>query len=664
MSSVTPDLHTGIVYATSARAVWEDLRERFDKVNVSRIYQLHKAIATTVQGNDCNPTYFSKLRNLWDEFANIVPPPCQCPNSKEFSMHLERQKLMQFLMGLNENYDQSRSQILMVEPTPNINKAYAMLIERESQRFMSSSSIGGEGTYLVALMAGKGMLHKYNRGTAPQNYNKDQTSQSTSQYYNKGKKNWDQKCDYCHMQGHMEGNCFKLHGYPPDWKFKKKGAGNNNNAYNVQAEGVRGKGKDHLVPDDLPRAPQLTTDQHGHIMKMLDGNVSTANVMANMAGMVQTPMSKIAGLKWIIDSGATNHMISSLDVLHDVHTVKTKQNRKVHLPNGDVTLVTHSGSCTLTETGELHDVLFVPEFHYNLLSISKVTKELNCFVSFYIGFCLFQDLSTGKLKGIGKEDDGLYFLVQQQSFSNSRVHDNVKSFAAHDDKKNIMLWHRRLTHASIGSIKNLLGYTVDDCKTVLSDCEICPLAKHTRLPFHNSSIRSTKVFTLLHLDVWGPYNTPTFDGNKFFLTIVDDFSRTVWEFLLKFKSDVLQTLKQFFKMVATQFSTTVKGVRTANGGEFISSSLQDLFQDLRIIHYRTCAHTPQQNGVAERKHMHLLEVARALRFQGHIPLQFWGHCVLTAAYIINRLPSPNLEGKSPYELFFWKKALHYSFKNT
>jgi len=83
-------LHTGIVYATSAKAVWEDLRERFDKVNASRIYQLHKVIATTVQGTDCIPTYFSKLRNLWDEFASIVPPSCNCPASKDFTMHLER----------------------------------------------------------------------------------------------------------------------------------------------------------------------------------------------------------------------------------------------------------------------------------------------------------------------------------------------------------------------------------------------------------------------------------------------------------------------------------------------------------------------------------------------------------------------------------------------
>ena len=124
--------------------------------------------------------------------------------------------------------------------------------------------------------------------------------------------------------------------------------------------------------------------------------------MANMAGMAHINVIKLIDLPWIIDSGATNHMVSTLEVLHNVQTVRPDQNRKVHLPNGGVTFVTHMGNCSFTDTGELHDVLYVPEFKYNLLSVAKVTKELNCFISFYPGFCVFQDLSSGKLKGIGK----------------------------------------------------------------------------------------------------------------------------------------------------------------------------------------------------------------------------------------------------------------------
>ena len=64
---------------------------------------------------------------------------------------------------------------------------------------------------------------------------------------------------------------------------------------------------------------------------------------------------------------------------------------------------------------------------------------------------------------------------------------------------------------------------------------------------------------------------------------------------------------------------------------------------------------PQQNGVVERKHRHLLEVARALRFKAGLPFQFWGVCVLTAAYQINGLPSPVIRNRTPYEVLLGKQ---------
>nr|GMD22353.1 Retrovirus-related Pol polyprotein from transposon TNT 1-94 [Ipomoea batatas] len=80
--------------------------------------------------------------------------------------------------------------------------------------------------------------------------------------------------------------------------------------------------------------------------------------------------------------------------------------------------------------------------------------------------------------------------------------------------------------------------------------------------------------------------------------------------------------------------------------------MNNFFSENGIIHQRSCVNTPQQNAIVERKHQHILNVARALRFQAHLSLEFWGHCVMHAVYIINRLPSPVIECSSPYQQLY------------
>jgi hypothetical protein len=69
----------------------------------------------------------------------------------------------------------------------------------------------------------------------------------------------------------------------------------------------------------------------------------------------------------------------------------------------------------------------------------------------------------------------------------------------------------------------------------VSLCTICPLAKQKRLPFPNKN-NFISSFDLLHVDIWGPYHTVTVEGYKYFLTLVDDCTRTTWLYLMKFKS--------------------------------------------------------------------------------------------------------------------------------
>jgi len=108
-------------------------------------------------------------------------------------------------------------------------------------------------------------------------------------------------------------------------------------------------------------------------------------------------------------------------------------------------------------------------------------------------------------------------------------------------------------------------------------------------------------------------------------------------------------------MVRTQFDLQIQRVRSDNGSEFTNGPLQNFLLEMGIMYETSCVDTPQQNGRVKRRNRHLLNVARALRFQASLPITFWGECVLTAAYLISRTPTKILGSKTPYEVLLGVK---------
>jgi len=131
---------------------------------------------------------------------------------------------------------------------------------------------------------------------------------------------------------------------------------------------------------------------------------------------------------------------------------------------------------------------------------------------------------------------------------------------------------------------------------------------------------------------------------------VDDHSQATQVYLLQLKSRVLTVLQKFWSYVHTHFGVSIKIIRSDNALEFDSGPCEEFFSKHDIVHQTSCVDCPQQNGRVERKHKHILEIFRALKFQAGLPLHFWGDCVLTAVYIINRLPSSVLHNKTPFEI--------------
>ena len=135
------------------------------------------------------------------------------------------------------------------------------------------------------------------------------------------------------------------------------------------------------------------------------------------------------------------------------------------------------------------------------------------------------------------------------------------------------------------------------------------------------------------------------------MTFIDDHTRMSWVYFFTHKTEVKDIVQQFHSMIHTQFGVKIAILRTDNGTEYFNSYLTEFLRSQGTIHQSSCSYTPQQNGIAERKNRHLLEVARALMFSTNVLKYLWGDAVLTAAYLINRVPSKLLSFQTPVKIF-------------
>lgn len=133
----------------------------------------------------------------------------------------------------------------------------------------------------------------------------------------------------------------------------------------------------------------------------------------------------------------------------------------------------------------------------------------------------------------------------------------------------------------------------------LSPCSRCPLTKQRRLAYVSHNNLASDPFDLVHLDIWGPFSIESVEGYMYFLTLVDNCTRVTWIYMLKNKGKVSVIFPLFLKHISTQYNSKVKAIRSDNAPEL---AFTDLIKELGMFHYFSCAYTPQQNSVVERKH--------------------------------------------------------------
>ncbi|XP_070029849.1 uncharacterized protein [Nicotiana sylvestris] len=423
-------------------------------------------------GTDSVSTYFTKLKELWVEYDALVPSlGCDCPKSRDYIEHLQQHRLLQFFSGLNESYEQARRKIFIKTIEPSLNQAYAMSIEDESQRTQPFPPLTGK-IDPMAMHVGRGQSYK-------------------------GKKPYMQ-CKYCNMNGHLKENCYRLIGYLADFKAKKKFVVNNkigNNVVDKKSHAVKGE----VVGESAKGGYFFAEEQYNQIFGMLNGNKDVVVPQVNLAGYAASFMVDLGTTEWIVDSAASHHITASLNTLTDVSELNFKE--EVHLPNRAKSNITHIGIVEFLESMRAKDVLYVSNFRYNLLSVSKLTKSFSCVALFFPDFCIFQDFFTGKVRGIGKEQGGLYILRQRNN--QNSVKNLLKNAVVQGKIIDSGLWDRRLGHASIKTKKHM-SFLQDKVLNVVTnkDCSICPLAKQNMLMFPTCHTFSEKPLELIHMDVW------------------------------------------------------------------------------------------------------------------------------------------------------------------
>ena len=194
----------------------------------------------------------------------------------------------------------------------------------------------------------------------------------------------------------------------------------------------------------------------------------------------------------------------------------------VKLPNDHHVRATHSSIVFLSASITLSDVLYIPSFTFNLISISKLVSSTHCKLIFSSTSCILQDMSTQVRIGTVEVRNGLYQLTP----------DHIATCAIHSTivhpKCNITpidLWHFSIGHSSFERLQ-----LMQSCYPFLRNnknfvCNTCHYAKHKRLPFPSSNSHASNCFDILHIDIWGPCSKPSMHSHRYFLTIVDDHSR-------------------------------------------------------------------------------------------------------------------------------------------
>ena len=441
LNAVEKKISDSILFSNTSSQIWLDLEQRFGQADGTKFFQVKKDLYSISQGNNDIAAYFTEIKKLWDEHDSMITvPTCSCgvncATYKYDQKMKEKEQLIQLLVGLNDVYKGVRGNILMSRPLPNVSEAYYMLLQEEHQREMSSEvhmipqsaalyNSCNNSQEPLGLMSKNpshnlsGRTNSYKGHSFPHSNN----NSSSDNYPHNGypPRNMAVRkplyCDHCKFTGHTIQKCYKLHGYPPGhrlYRGKRLAA-----SVTQDQEGVSWLDDTHYNTSHQDSAkpalalPTLNSEQYQQLMTLL-GQQQTENDSAGpsvgtgfLAGKSFCFHSSLANVNWVIDSGASDHITPNLEIFTSVQ--KLSMPGFITMPNGKHSRIAHIGSVQLSPTLTLTNVLHVPDFQFNLLSVNKLCAQVAGKVVFSSTDCILQGPMQQEVV-LGKACNGLYHV--------------------------------------------------------------------------------------------------------------------------------------------------------------------------------------------------------------------------------------------------------------
>ena len=341
---------------------------------------------------------------------------------------------------------------------------------------------------------------------------------------------------------------------------------------------------------------------------------------------------------WILDSGSNVSITSFRDDLHDLKN----SNHLIDTASSDHKMESKEKGNIRIGNLKFSNILYSPQTNGGILSVSCLAKE-----NFVTIFLKDKSITIPMCPTV----ESFLESMQQKSILNSTQRNGlyVIESGLQCNMTSLQTWHNRLGHLNIQATKKLLISKEIPFNDDFSDCKTCLEMKSRRVSFQSiSGPRSSRVGELLHMDL-ATIGELGLNEEKYFLLIIDDYTRYSFFYPLKRKSDCFNAISSLIMQIFNKTGRYPEKIRSDNGGEFVNSDFNSLCQEKGIIQQTSCDYTPMQNGVSERNIQTITNSGNCnLKLSG-FPNEYWPLAYDFANSTRNL--KPNSDGKTPFELW-------------